>query len=518
MLRGIFTGLFFGGLLGLLLAGFVSLIAPLPATVTVSQSENSVPSEPETPAGTSLSDTSSTDAPVQADPVAQSPALVDGADGAPAADLQSAPKPAPAAVEDAPDAPSENAAPQVAVESESPVLPNPQARPISEPGTESEPSISVDPAQPMSPETVDAGAFGAPQVETEIAAPSVSQDSAPSQTAPAQNSAAVEDAAPEVDVAPAEQITPPEPTQEPAAEPVEKPTEDAPVVTAEVTADPTDETPAETDSFLKPVTGFDESFEQRTSSRLPTVGGDEEADAAPDAEDTAPEEAADPSPLAAFAAPFEGEDGKPLMSIVLLDDPSADAYDISTLEAFPLPLSIAIPATSPSAKARAQELRDAGFEVLALVDLPAGATASDIEINLTAQLGNVPEAVAVMDGLNGGLQETRPIADQVIASILNSGHGLVFQPKGLNTSQKLALRDGVPSVTIFRDFDGAGQTEVVIRRFMDQAAFKARQNEAVLMMGRLQEGTIAALASWALQDRASTVSVAPASALLLSVK
>jgi polysaccharide deacetylase 2 family uncharacterized protein YibQ len=80
----------------------------------------------------------------------------------------------------------------------------------------------------------------------------------------------------------------------------------------------------------------------------------------------------------------------------------------------------------------------------------------------------------------------------------------------------MAARDGVPSVTVFRDIDSKGQTEVVMRRFLDQAAFKARQQDGVLMLGRLRQDTLAALAVWTLADRASTVALAPVSSLLLA--
>lgn len=480
MLRGIITGLFFGGVLGLMLAGIVSLLAPLPSNVAVPQAEEPSASQPATQSGTSLSETSATDAPVQADSVAQSPAAVDGVDGAPNADQQSAPRPNAVAVENAPEAPTENGNVDLALQSDSPVLPNPQANPIASPGEDDEPSISVDPAQPQSPANVEDQAFDAPQTNGDSNAPVVATDTAPTQVAPSQQDQTGDDTLPSVDVA--------------APSLAEQPVEE------------------ETASLLKPVTGFDEKFEQRTSTRLPTVGATEAPEVSP--EDVV---ALDLPPLEGFAAAFEADGDKPLMSIVLLDDDAA-GVDLATLASFPLPVSIAVNAQSETATARAAALRAAGLEVIAIMDFPAGATASEVEVNISGQLANVPEAVAVMDGFETGVQETRDIADQVIAYALNSGHGLVLQPKGLNTAQKLAVREGVGAVTVFRDIDGNDQSEVVIRRFLDQAAFKARQSESVLMLGRLKESTIAALASWALQDRASTVSVAPVSALLVSIR
>jgi polysaccharide deacetylase 2 family uncharacterized protein YibQ len=73
----------------------------------------------------------------------------------------------------------------------------------------------------------------------------------------------------------------------------------------------------------------------------------------------------------------------------------------------------------------------------------------------------------------------------------------------------------VPADPVFRDFDSKGQSATVIRRFLDQAAFKAGQEGAVIMLGRLRPDTITALLLWGLQDRAGQVALAPISAVLL---
>ena len=46
--------------------------------------------------------------------------------------------------------------------------------------------------------------------------------------------------------------------------------------------------------------------------------------------------------------------------------------------------------------------------------------------------------------------------------------------------------DGVAAATLFRDFDKDGQDARVIRRFLDQAAFRARQDGSVVMLGRVR--------------------------------
>ena len=218
-----------------------------------------------------------------------------------------------------------------------------------------------------------------------------------------------------------------------------------------------------------------------------------------------------------FAEAFENVDGKPLMSIVLIDDGSstlAGADGIDALSEFPYTLSFAVDSGLKDAADRMAIYRAAGFEVLAMVDLPEGALPSDAEIALSVVLPAMDEVVGVLEGTKGGLQGSRDVADQVTAILAQSGHGLLTQDNGLNTMPKLALKEGVPADPIFRDFDSKGQTSRVIRRFLDQAAFRAGQEGAVVMLGRLRPETVSALSLWGLQDRAGQVALAPISAVL----
>lgn len=131
----------------------------------------------------------------------------------------------------------------------------------------------------------------------------------------------------------------------------------------------------------------------------------------------------------------------------------------------------------------------------------------------------IPEAVGVLEGMDTGLQISRDASEQLAPILLESGHGLVVFSKGLETAPKLIAREGVPVGTVFRDFDSEGQSATVIRRFLDQAAFKAgRDKGGVIMLGRLRADTISALLLWGLQDRASRVALAPISAVLTAEK
>lgn len=225
----------------------------------------------------------------------------------------------------------------------------------------------------------------------------------------------------------------------------------------------------------------------------------------------------DMRPIAKFAQAFANPEGKPLMGIVLIDDgsgPIAGAPGIAALRSFPYTLSFAVDSTLPDAAERAALYRSEGFEVLAMVDLPQGAQPVDVETTLAATLSQMPEVVGLLEGTGEGVQASREVADQVTAVLAQSGHGLLTQSKGLNTMPKLARKEGVPADTVFRDFDSAGQTATVIRRFLDQAAFKAGQEGGVVMLGRLRPDTISALLLWGLQDRAGKVALAPISAVL----
>ncbi|MEX0302055.1 MAG: divergent polysaccharide deacetylase family protein [Leisingera sp.] len=220
------------------------------------------------------------------------------------------------------------------------------------------------------------------------------------------------------------------------------------------------------------------------------------------------------NPFASFAEPFDNPEGRPLMSIVLIDD--AGAVGAEALAEFPYPLSFAIDPEDPEAAVKMAARRSAGFEVLMLVDLPRSASPQEAETALEVWRGKLPEAVAFLEGVETGVQGNRPLADQVSALAATVGFGLVTQNSGLNTVQKLALRDGVPAGVVFRDFDGAGQDPRAIRRFLDQAAFRAGQEGAVIMLGRLRPDTISALLVWGLQDRAARVALAPVSASLVA--
>ncbi|WP_299660607.1 polysaccharide deacteylase family 2 protein [uncultured Ruegeria sp.] len=219
-------------------------------------------------------------------------------------------------------------------------------------------------------------------------------------------------------------------------------------------------------------------------------------------------------PIETHAAAFENPEAKPLMSIILIDDEGA--FGAEALQDFPYPLSFAVSPSDPDAAEKMARHREAGFEVLALIDMHEAASAQDAEVSLSVWLDELPHTVGILEGVGTGIQGNRKLADQVAAIAGDTGRGLIVQDNGLNTVQKLAARNGVPSSVVFRDFDSAKQDPKIMRRFLDQAAFRAGQEGAVVMLGRLRPETISALLLWGLEDRGSRVAMAPVSAVMLS--
>ncbi|WP_158275436.1 divergent polysaccharide deacetylase family protein [Maritimibacter sp. 55A14] len=257
----------------------------------------------------------------------------------------------------------------------------------------------------------------------------------------------------------------------------------------------------------------------------PSVGtGDEEAPGndAPGTEEQGEETADAARPalgaLARNAVGFEAADDRPLMAIVLIDA-GGEGLDIDVLKTFSFPVSFAIDPAAPNAATRAADLREAGFEVISLTGsgdagIPPSAKPADVETALAAYFNTLPQAVGLLDRASGGFARTGPIADAVIAYLADSGHGLLTHDEGLNTTHKKAAREGVPAALVFRSLDAEQEAAPVIKRYLDRAAFRARTEGHVVMLGHSYSDTVTGLFEWALGDQAETVILAPVSAVL----
>ena len=262
-----------------------------------------------------------------------------------------------------------------------------------------------------------------------------------------------------------------------------------------------------------------DSTAETSSSSLPTgdsrvqvnrITTENSAVAEPD-----PRPTVDPSApaLVRYGTVFENVDDKPLMGIILMDDGSMNGAS-AAVASLPFDVTVVIDPTADGAVERLATYRAAGIEVGVQSVLPFNATPTDVEIALEATFTTFPETVLMLDAGSGGLQNDRAVTEQAMEGLAEDGRGLVTVSKGLNTALRAAEQANVPAGVIFRDLDSEGQDARVIRRFLDQAAFRARQESGVLLLARVRPNTISALVLWGTANRAGQVAVAPVSAVL----
>ncbi|MGR3374848.1 divergent polysaccharide deacetylase family protein [Pseudooceanicola nanhaiensis] len=568
MSRGFFTGIFWGLVITFLLIAVVSLNGRLPGNIPPEAGSAEVPAgsqfngaREDAPAvlpGRSEA-TKVPEAASLAAPDADGLDTIDSAATTPAARPETGgpestlvATPPEAAASDAPAAGGADSAPVTT----GPADPVPAA-----PGTEALPDPATRPAAPPAPEVAAVAAPEAPEDESGAAGGFPSQDLMAAAEAPrprppgpdaavqvpaaaergglpATDTGTVRPEAPEAPAAPraeADEAMPETPAPETAApdaaaaDRAEAPAEEAdppaapgnPVAPEAGTETAATAAPEEEEASALPGrqagTLTERDGGRDGERRLPGIGSQtgSAATAATETEAPSPAEDADLPPIRRYAAPFENPEGRPLMSIVLMDA-GAGSVPRESLTEFPFPVTIALDPARPGAAEAMRTYRDAGLEVMLLAGLGAGAEARDLETAYESWRTTLPEAVAVMETPGLGLQESKAVAEHLGPMLSATGQGLVLFPNGFDTARKLAAKAGVPAATVFRDFDAEGQDEAVIRRFLDHAAFRARQSDGVIMVGRLRPETVQALASWGLQDRAGQVALAPVSALLLA--
>lgn len=268
-----------------------------------------------------------------------------------------------------------------------------------------------------------------------------------------------------------------------------------------------------------PVAPIGDLAQNVTTNRLPsisTVPEAEKTEETPASAEGAAEAVTDSSPRAIErnAVAFTPVADRPLMAVLLKDEGGAREA-LGDISALPFPVTFVVDAMAADAAEAIAFYRAAGAEVVVEASLPPNSTPSDAEVNFQVQADVMDKATAVMMSGESGFQDDAALARQVAEILADSGHGVISQPKGLSTGHRLAIKAGVPAGLVFRDVDGAGQNGRAIRRFLDNAAFKARQQKGVIVFGRARPETLQALIEWSLGNRAKSVSVAPASAVLL---
>ncbi len=232
----------------------------------------------------------------------------------------------------------------------------------------------------------------------------------------------------------------------------------------------------------------------------------------PEVQEEVPVTPQDAAPIEAFAASFENPDALPLLSIVLTDDPNGDVAP-DELAALPFAATVVLEPTTPNVTERMAAYRGAGIEVAFSIAAPVGATASDLAVALEAGLFNVPQAVALVD-LAGVAARNRALSDYILQIASDEGRGVVFSGRALGSGLRTAQSAGVQPAQIYRALETAQQDARVIGRFLDQAAFKARQDGYVVLSGQLNRQTLDALKDFEASARGAQVALAPISAVL----
>ncbi|MCB5198244.1 divergent polysaccharide deacetylase family protein [Loktanella sp. TSTF-M6] len=225
---------------------------------------------------------------------------------------------------------------------------------------------------------------------------------------------------------------------------------------------------------------------------------------------------AEPLPaLVEFAAFFDNPDALPQMSVILIDD-GALPNGPRALQEVPFPVTIVLDPSRPGVSELMDAYRAGGFEVAARASLPQGGTAADVAVALEATFDALPQSVALVQTDGAALGRSDPATEQVVATLAADGRGLVQADSGLNGAATVADAQDVPNGVIFRDLTDVDQDARVIRRFMDQAAFHAGQQDGVILLARLTPETLSAMILWGTANRARQVAMAPLSATLLA--
>lgn len=473
MLRGLLSGVGVGALVAGAGLSVVSLLAPLPvpSTPPVGVETQSAVIEPvavevESP---TLAVDAATGIQIEAPDMSPGVALDITEPAPPIADTTPADRPDPIDIAGDMAVPEAEQSAGVEATTDAPVLQSPMVAQPEIPTGEADIVVSTQPA-----------------IEV-IVVPEEELAPEPVEDAPVVTDVAPEMVVPEVIVP---EVVEPEPTPEPEPAPEPTPEPEAPNVSAApvpgLTGEPASVMPSSDSSVVirRPA----------TETQEPVVATSDNA-------------------LLDYSAYFTNPDDLPLMSFVVIDDGALPNGPL-LLSAVPFPVTVAVAVSDPDAATKTAAYRAAGYEVAAILTLPANATAPDAAQVMEATFATMPEAAMVLDLGDAGLQSNRQATEAVMARLAADGRGFITAASGLNAAIRAAEGADVPVVTVARDLDSNDQDAAVIRRFIDRSAFQARQTSGVVLISRLRAETLSALTLWSTANRAGQVALAPVSAIL----
>jgi len=262
-----------------------------------------------------------------------------------------------------------------------------------------------------------------------------------------------------------------------------------------------------------PETGI--TIGKKPSSSLPSITQEApETDVVPTAEAAVVTNA-----LELYATTFDPVD-RPLLGVVLLDV-GDQGLSVDKLKKLNAPFTIAIRASDPDASARALEYSAAGFEVIAMAPenntaaLNVASSASQVQDALDVMFTTVPNAIGLMDNADATLQKNNRAGKEIVNSFVETGHGLISNTKGINTLDREARAVAVRTAKVARTLDGNHESKPVITRYLDRVSLDAGRDGAVIILGTTAKDTVATIAVWLLSSKGQSVTLAPASAVLL---
>ncbi len=220
----------------------------------------------------------------------------------------------------------------------------------------------------------------------------------------------------------------------------------------------------------------------------------------------------DPAAIRRNRVVFENPDNKPLFSIILIDV-GKEGLANEVLRSFTFPVTYALDPSAAGATADAKFLSQGGFEILSL---PPSKGADITSESLNQAFAKLPESVGLVDWPNAGIQASAKQSDQVVATLLKTGHGLVTYDIGQDGADQKARHGGVFSAKIYRILDAERESGVVIKRYLNRAVLEAGKTGKVIVIGHTYPETVTALFSWALSSKSASVVLAPISAALLT--
>jgi polysaccharide deacetylase 2 family uncharacterized protein YibQ len=254
---------------------------------------------------------------------------------------------------------------------------------------------------------------------------------------------------------------------------------------------------------------------KKPSSTLPTITNEAPTEITEEiTQDAAPDNA-----LEFNATAFEDNE-QPLLGLILVDI-GKDGLDVDKLKKLNAPLTIAIRVNDPNASERALKYNEAGFEVIAMAAVGEAAAlnnagnAAQVQNALDVIFNTVPNAIGLLDNAQGSIQKNNRISGDLVDSLQATGHGLITNAKGLNSIDRVADAQGVRSGKIARSLDANGEEKSQMVRYLDKASLDAGRDGSVIILGTTAKETVATVAVWLLSSKGQSVTLAPASAVLL---